>query len=69
MVNIPVLAFGTVRKYKQMLPFITQGEQAPESMMRGMRSVLRGVNQLVESAGVPAPATSRSGSQPEPYIR
>ncbi len=68
MVNIPVLAFGTVRKYKQMLPFITQGEQAPESMMRGMRSVLRGVNQLVESAGVPAPATLQGLARSQNHI-
>ena len=68
MVNIPVLTFGTVRKYKQMLPLITQSENAPESLMRGMRSILRGVNHVVESTGVPVPVSLQGLARSQDHI-
>lgn len=54
MVNIPVLAFGTVRKYMQMLPFIIEGERMPELVMRSLRNVIRGMDHLLNRAGLPA---------------
>lgn len=68
MVNIPVLTFGTVRKYKQMLPFITEAEQAPEPVMRSLRQVMRGVDYLVNRAGFPAPASLKGLARSQHHV-
>ncbi|MGE8561955.1 MAG: catalase family protein [Acinetobacter sp.] len=68
MVNIPVLAFGTVRKYKQMLPFITEAEQAPEPVMRGLRNVMRGVDYLANRAGLPTSATLKGLARSQQHV-
>ena len=68
MVNIPVLAFGTVRKYMQMLPFITEAERAPELVMRGLRGVMCGVDHLVNRAGLPASATLKGLARSQHHV-
>lgn len=68
LVNIPVLVFGTVRKYMQILPFITEGERAPELVMHGFRGVMRGVDHLVNRAGLPASATIQGLTRSQHHI-
>ena len=68
MVNMPVLVFGTVRKYMQMLPFMTEAERAPELVMRGLRGVMRGVDHLVSRAGFPASATIKGLARSQHHI-
>lgn len=68
MVNMPVLVFGTVRKYMQMLPFMTEAERAPELVMRGLRGVMRGVDHLVSRVGFPASATIKGLARSQHHI-
>lgn len=68
LVNIPVLVFGTVRKYMQMLPFITEGERMPELVMRSLRSVMRGMDHLLNRAGFPASATIQGLTRSQHHI-
>ncbi|MDD2944384.1 MAG: catalase family protein [Acinetobacter sp.] len=68
MVNMPVLVFGTVRKYMQMLPFMTEAERAPELVMRGLRGVMRGVDHLVSRAGLQASATIKGLARSQHHI-
>ncbi|MCT8090418.1 catalase family protein [Acinetobacter sp. C_4_1] len=68
MVNMPVLVFGTVRKYMQMLPFMTEVERAPELVMRGLRGVMRGVDHLVSRAGFPGSATIKGLARSQHHI-
>ena len=42
MVNIPALAFGTIPKYKQMLPLLEARAGAPARMQRAGAAIARG---------------------------
>lgn len=68
MVNIPVLAFGTLRKYQQMLPLVTRAEQAPDPMLKGMRSMARSLNTLVDKAGLEVPVTLKGWARSQNHI-
>lgn len=57
MVNIPTLAFGTIPKYKQMLPLLERRAAAPASLQRAGAALARGAEALVERAGFDGGAT------------
>ena len=51
MVNFPVLAFGTVAKYKEMLGILEKNAHAPEVFQRLVAAAARGVSDVVEAVG------------------
>lgn len=57
MVNIPALAFGTIPKYKQMLPLLEARAGTPPRMQRLGAAIARGVEAVAEGVGLDAGAT------------
>ncbi|GAB3107333.1 catalase family protein [Janibacter alkaliphilus] len=57
MVNIPVLAFGTVTRYQQMLGLLEKNAAQPALAQRGVAAVARTVEKIVERGGRPPGAT------------
>ena len=51
MVNFPVLAFGTIPKYKQMLGLLEKNAHAPDFFQRLVAGVARGAKDAVEAVG------------------
>ncbi len=51
LVNIPVLAFGTIRKYKDMLALLERNAAAPEALQKFTAATARGVRATVEAVG------------------
>ena len=51
LVNIPVLSFGTVQKYKQLLGLLELNANSPEFLQRALAGVARGVESVVEAVG------------------
>lgn len=49
--NFPVLAFGTIAKYRQLLPILEQNAKAPDAVQRAVASAARAIGTGVESAG------------------
>ncbi|KNY30802.1 catalase family protein [Brucella anthropi] len=57
MVNFPILAFGTVQKYKKMLTLLERRAQAPEAVQKATAATARGVRGLVKAVGATPGAT------------
>lgn len=57
MVNFPVLAFGTIPKYKQMLALLEANAHAPDTFQRLMAGTARGAKELLEAFGITPGAT------------
>lgn len=57
LVNIPTLAFGTIPKYKQMLPMLERRAAAPAGLQRAGAAIARGIEGLSERAGIEAGPT------------
>lgn len=57
MVNFPVLAFGTIPKYKAMLSLLQANAHAPDTFQRLAAAVARGAKDAVEAVGGTAGAT------------
>lgn len=57
MVNFPVLAFGTIPKYKQMLGLLEKNAHAPDFFQRLVAGVARGAKDAVEAVGKVPSAT------------
>ena len=57
MVNFPVLAFGTVEKYKQMLGLLEANAHAPDFFQKLVAGTARMAEQVVETLGGTANAT------------
>lgn len=57
MVNVPTLAFGTIPKYKQMLPMLEARAAAPERLQRAGAALARGVESVAETVGLEPGAT------------
>lgn len=51
MVNFPVLAFGTVQKYKKMLGLLEKNANAPDFFQRMVAAAARGAEDVVEVFG------------------
>lgn len=51
MVNFPVLAFGTIGKYKQLLALLEKNAEAPELLQRAMAGTARLAEDVVEAVG------------------
>ncbi len=59
LVNIPVLSFGTIGKYRQLIGLLEKNAQNPAFLQRAMAGVARGVEAAVEAVGVEPGATLR----------
>ena len=59
MVNVPALAFGTVETYRQLLGLVQQNAQSPAFLQRAMAGAARGIEAVVEAAGIEPGATLR----------
>lgn len=59
LVNIPVLSFGTIGKYRQLIGVLEKNAQNPGFLQRAMAGVARGVEAAVEAVGVEPGATLR----------
>lgn len=57
MVNFPVLAFGTIPKYKQMLALLEANAHAPDTFQRMVAGTARGAKELVQALGLEPGAT------------
>lgn len=57
MVNFPVLAFGTIPKYKQMLSLLEANAHAPDTFQRLVAGTARGAKELVQALGLTPGAT------------
>ncbi|MFK3741590.1 catalase family protein [Massilia sp. TN1-12] len=57
MVNFPVLAFGTIPKYKQMLALLEANAHAPDTFQRLVAGTARGAKELVQALGLEPGAT------------
>lgn len=57
MVNFPVLAFGTIGKYKQLLALLEKNAEAPEFLQRVMAGTARLAEEVVEAVGGTPSAT------------
>lgn len=57
MVNFPVLAFGTVQRYRQMLGLLERNAHAPAAVQRAVAATARGVEHVVEAVGATPGAT------------
>ncbi|QQS00452.1 MAG: catalase family protein [Austwickia sp.] len=57
LVNIPSLAFGTIPKYKDMLPMLETRAGFPSAVQRAGAAVARGVEHVVEGVGREASST------------
>lgn len=57
MVNFPVLAFGTIPKYKQMLALLEANAHAPDTFQRLVAGTARGARELVQALGLEPGAT------------
>lgn len=57
MVNFPVLAFGTVQKYKKMLTLLERRARSPEAVQKASAATARGVQRLVRAVGATPDAT------------
>ncbi len=57
MVNFPVLAFGTVAKYKKLLGILEKTAQAPDFFQRIVAGTARMTEDVVEALGKTPPAT------------
>lgn len=57
MVNFPVLAFGTIPKYKQMLALLEANSHAPDTFQRLVAGTARGAKELVQALGMEPGAT------------
>lgn len=57
MVNFPVLAFGTVAKYKVMLNLLEANAHAPDIVQRLVSGVARGAKEAIEAIGMDPGAT------------
>lgn len=51
MVNFPVLAFGTVQKYKKMLALLEKNANAPDALQKLVAAAARGAEDMVEALG------------------
>lgn len=51
MVNFPVLAFGTVQKYKKMLALLERNANAPDAFQKLVAAAARGAEDVVEALG------------------
>ncbi|TXB69397.1 catalase family protein [Paracoccus aurantiacus] len=51
MVNFPVLAFGTVQKYKKMLALLEKNANAPDAFQKLVAAAARGAEDVVEALG------------------
>lgn len=51
MVNFPVLAFGTIARYRQLLPILEQNSTAPDVVQRAVAGVARAAAAGVEATG------------------
>lgn len=59
LVNIPVLSFGTIGKYRQLVGLLETNAQNPAFLQRAMAGVARGVEAAIEAFGVEPGATLR----------
>lgn len=57
MVNFPVLAFGTIARYKQMLALLEANAHAPDTFQRLVAGTARGAKELVQALGMEPGAT------------
>ncbi len=57
MVNFPVLAFGTIAKYKLMLSLLEANAHAPDTFQRLIAGTARGAKKTVEALGMTPGAT------------
>jgi hypothetical protein len=57
MVNFPVLAFGTIPKYKTMLSLLEANAHAPDTFQRLVAGTARGAKEVVEALGMTPGAT------------
>ena len=59
LVNIPVLSFGTISKYRQLVGLLEKNAENPAFLQRAMAGVARGVETAVEAVGLTPGATLR----------
>ncbi|MDH1271612.1 catalase family protein [Rhizobium pusense] len=57
LVNIPVLSFGTIKKYRQLVGLLEKNAENPAFLQRAMAGVARGVETAVEAVGIEPGAT------------
>lgn len=57
MVNFPVLAFGTIRKYQQMLSLLEANSHAPDTFQRLVAGTARGAKDVLQAIGITPGAT------------
>lgn len=57
LVNIPVLSFGTIQKYRQLVGLLEKNAQNPAFLQRAMAGVARGVEHAAEAVGIEPGAT------------
>jgi hypothetical protein len=61
LVNIPILSFGTIGKYRQLIGLLEKNAENPAFLQRAMAGVARGVETAVEAVGVePGPRCAGS---------
>ena len=59
LVNIPILSFGTIEKYKQMLGLLAKTADSPAFVQRTLAGAARGVEAVEEAIGIEPGATLR----------
>ncbi len=59
LVNIPILSFGTIRKYRQLVGLLEANAGNPAFLQRALAGVARGVETAVEAVGLQPGATLR----------
>ncbi|HAF42730.1 MAG TPA: catalase [Sphingobium sp.] len=59
LVNIPILSFGTIGKYRQLIGLLEKNAENPAFLQRAIAGVARGVETAVEAVGVEPGATLR----------
>ena len=59
LVNIPVLSFGTIEKYRQLIGLLEKNAENPAFLQRALAGAARGVEAVVEAVGIKPGATLR----------
>ncbi|WP_165222044.1 catalase family protein [Aquisphaera insulae] len=68
MVNIPVLAFGTVRKYRELVEILGKNGDRPEVVQRAMAGAARGIEAVARLVGREPDATLRGLARDNHHI-
>ncbi len=59
LVNIPILSFGTIGKYRELIGLLEKNAENPEFLQRALAGAARGVEAAVEAVGIEPNATLR----------